>query len=86
MRACEGVTSRASCSRLGLGPESFVIEVASNNGYLLQWVVEAGVPVLGIEPAANVAVVAEERGIPSVVEFFGSELAARLAAEQRQPD
>ena len=58
--------------RLGLGPESFVVEVASNDGYLLQWFVEAGVPVLGIEPAANVAVVAEERGIPSVVEFFGS--------------
>ena len=72
--------------RLGLGPESFVVEVASNDGYLLQWFVEAGVPVLGIEPAANVAVVAEERGIPSVVEFFGSELAARLVAEQRQPD
>ena len=72
--------------RLGLGPESSVVEIASNDGYLLQWFVEAGVPVLGIEPAANVAAVAEERGIPSLVEFFGSELASRLAGEGRHAD
>jgi SAM-dependent methyltransferase len=72
--------------RLGLGPESSVVEIASNDGYLLQWFVEAGVPVLGIEPAANIAVVAEEKGIPSVVEFFGSELATRLAGERQRPD
>jgi SAM-dependent methyltransferase len=72
--------------RLGLGPESSVVEIASNDGYLLQWFVEAGVPVLGIEPAANVAVVAEERGIPSLVEFFGSALAERLVGEGRRAD
>jgi SAM-dependent methyltransferase len=72
--------------RLGLGPDSFVVEIASNDGYLLQWFVEAGVPVLGVEPAANVAKVAEERGIPSHVEFFGTELGKRLAAERRQAD
>jgi hypothetical protein len=72
--------------RLGLGPDSSVVEIASNDGYLLQWFVQAGVPVLGIEPAANIAVVAEEKGIPSVVEFFGSELATRLAAERERPD
>jgi SAM-dependent methyltransferase len=72
--------------RLGLGADSSVVEIASNDGYLLQWFVEAGVPVLGIEPAANVAVVAEEKSIPSLVEFFGSELATRLAAERKRPD
>jgi SAM-dependent methyltransferase len=72
--------------RLGLGADSSVVEIASNDGYLLQWFVEAGVPVLGIEPAANVAVVAEERGIPSLVEFFGTALAKRLAGEGRQAD
>ena len=72
--------------RLGLGADSSVVEIASNDGYLLQWFVEAGVPVLGIEPAANVAVVAEEKSIPSLVEFFGSELATRLAAERERPD
>src|SRR5690242_16020342 len=72
--------------RLGLGPDSSVVEIASNDGYLLKWFVEAGVPVLGIEPAANIAVVAEEKGIPSVVEFFGSGLATRLAAERERPD
>jgi len=72
--------------RLGLGADSSVVEIASNDGYLLQWFVEAGVPVLGIEPAANVAVVAEEKSIPSLVEFFGSELATRLAAARERPD
>jgi SAM-dependent methyltransferase len=72
--------------RFGLGAESSVVELASNDGYLLQWFVDAGVPVLGIEPAANVARVAEERGIPSLVEFFGTETATRLAGESRQAD
>jgi len=72
--------------RFGLGPESSVVEIASNDGYLLQWFVQAGVPVLGIEPAANVAAVAEEHGIPSLVEFFRSELATRLADERPRPD
>ena len=76
----------ATIPRFGLGAESTVVEIASNDGYLLQWFVQAGVPVLGIEPAANVAKVAEERGIPSLVEFFGSETATRLAGEGRQAD
>ena len=58
-----------------LGEDSLVAEVASNDGYLLQWYREAGVPVLGIEPAQNIAKVAsEERGIPTISEFFGRDL------------
>jgi SAM-dependent methyltransferase len=71
----------------GLGPESLVVEVASNDGYLLQYYKEAGVPVLGIEPAQNVARVArEERGVPTLCDFFGAGLAERLAAEGRRAD
>jgi SAM-dependent methyltransferase len=66
-----------------LSERSLVLEIASNDGYLLQHYRQRGVPVLGIEPAANVAKAAEERGIPTVVEFFGDELAMRLASEQR---
>ena len=70
--------------RFGLGERSHVVELASNDGYLLQYFAERGIPVLGVEPAANVAKVAEkERGIPTVVEFFGRETAAALAGERR---
>ena len=69
--------------RFGLDESSLVMELASNDGYLLQHVVDRGIPALGIEPAANVAEVARERGIETVVEFFGRELARRLAAEGR---
>jgi 2-polyprenyl-3-methyl-5-hydroxy-6-metoxy-1,4-benzoquinol methylase len=72
--------------RFGLGPTSAVIEVASNDGYLLQWFAEPGIPVLGIEPAANVAAVAEARGVPTLVSFFGVELARQLLAEGRRAD
>ena len=72
--------------RFDIGPDSLVIEVASNDGYLLQHVVERGIPALGIEPAANVAVAAQEKGIETVVEFFGRDLAARLVAEGRRAD
>jgi SAM-dependent methyltransferase len=72
--------------RLRLGRGSLVVEVASNDGYLLQHFVRKGIPVLGIEPAANVARVAVEKGIPTLVEFFGEETARRLAAEGRQAD
>ena len=68
-------------ARLGLGADDLVIEVASNDGYLLQHFRAAGVPVLGIEPAANVARVAEERGIPSRVVFLGAESGAAIAEE-----
>jgi len=72
--------------RFGIGPGSFVIELASNDGYLLQYFVEKGVPVLGIEPARNVARVAIERGIPTLVEFFGEQLAEKLAADGKKAD
>jgi SAM-dependent methyltransferase len=72
--------------RFGLDAHSLVVELASNDGYLLQHVVERGIPALGIEPAANVAAAARARGIETVVEFFGCELAARLVAEGRRAD
>jgi SAM-dependent methyltransferase len=73
--------------RLGLGPASLVIEVASNDGYLLQFYKERGIPVLGIEPAANIANLAiTTKGIPTLVEFFDEELAGRLAAEGKLAD
>jgi len=67
--------------RFGLGESSHVVELASNDGYLLQYFHERQVPVLGIEPAANVAKVALQKGIPTLVEFFGRETATSLAAE-----
>jgi SAM-dependent methyltransferase len=69
--------------RFGLGADSLVVELASNDGYLLQHVVERGISALGIEPAANVARVAQEKGVETVVEFFGRKLAAQLAADGR---
>jgi SAM-dependent methyltransferase len=73
-------------ARLGLNGQSFVVEVASNDGYLLQYFVRRSVPVLGIEPAANVAKVAVEKGVPTLVRFFGAQLAEELAAEGRRAD
>jgi 2-polyprenyl-3-methyl-5-hydroxy-6-metoxy-1,4-benzoquinol methylase len=73
-------------SRLSLTDRSLVVELASNDGYLLQYFVEKNIPVLGIEPARNVAKVAQERGIPSVSEFFGRTLAAQLVREGRRAD
>jgi SAM-dependent methyltransferase len=73
-------------ARFGLSARSRVVEVASNDGYLLQWFVKAGVPALGIEPAANVAAAAEKRGVPTLVRFFGTELAQELAAQGRRAD
>src|SRR3954468_7605055 len=62
--------------RLGLGPESLVAEVASNDGYLLQHFVAAGIPVVGVEPAANIAEVAREKGIRTQIEFLGGRTGA----------
>lgn len=70
--------------RLGLGAQSQVVELASNDGYLLQYFKQRGIPCTGIEPAANVARVAQEQGIPTIVEFFGRELATRLRGEGMQ--
>ena len=72
--------------RLGLGPKSHVVELASNDGYLLQYFVKRGIPALGIEPAANVAKAAAEKGVDTLVKFFGKELGQSLAAEGRQAD
>ena len=72
--------------RFGLGTHSRVVELASNDGYLLQWFVKQGIPVLGVEPAANTAKVAEERGIRTVVRFFGTETARDLAAQGMHAD
>jgi SAM-dependent methyltransferase len=72
--------------RFELGPESQVVEIASNDGYLLQYFVAAGVPALGIEPAANVAAAAMKRGVPTLVRFFLRESAAELAAEGKKAD
>ena len=66
---------------------SLAIEVASNDGYLLQWYHQAGIPVLGIEPAQNVAEVAiRDRGVPTLSEFFGRDVAVRLASDGRLAD
>ncbi|HZD22547.1 MAG TPA: class I SAM-dependent methyltransferase [Acidimicrobiia bacterium] len=72
--------------RLGLGPHSLITEVASNDGYLLQHFVARGIPVLGVEPAANVASVAKERGIRTEVEFLGAETGAKLAHDYGRAD
>ena len=75
--------STALIGSKNLDATSLVIEVASNDGYLLQYYQRAGVPVLGIEPAANIAQVAEQRGIRTVCDFFNEKLATRLADEGR---
>src|SRR5271168_2135829 len=73
-------------SRLSLGPNSHVYEIASNDGYLLQHFVRLGIPVTGVEPAANVAAAAREKKIPTIVEFFGMDLARRLISEGKRAD
>ncbi len=73
-------------ARFGLGPASQVVEIASNDGYLLQYFVEKGVPVLGVEPAANVAKAAVERGVPTVVRFFGRATAGDLVKSHGTAD
>jgi hypothetical protein len=72
--------------RFGLAPHSQVVEIASNDGYLLQYFVAKSIPVLGIEPAANVAETAIQKGIPTRVEFFGEDMARRMVAEGLQAD
>lgn len=78
---CETVVAR-----FGLGPKSKAVEIASNDGYLLQHFLPLNVPVLGIEPAANVAEAARRKNIPTLVEFFGLTLAQRLVAEGQVAD
>jgi len=72
--------------RFQLNEQSLVVELASNDGYLLQYFVNRNIPVLGIEPAANVAKVAVEKKVPTLVKFFGKQLATELAREGKQAD
>jgi hypothetical protein len=76
----------AMTERFGLGPESLVVEVASNDGYLLQHFVAMDIPVLGVEPTANTAEAAIARGIPTEVAFFGAATGAALAARGQRAD
>jgi 2-polyprenyl-3-methyl-5-hydroxy-6-metoxy-1,4-benzoquinol methylase len=78
--------AEAITDRLGLGKDSFVVEVASNDGYLLQHFLKKGIHVLGIEPAANVAKVAVEKGVPTLVKFFGEQTARELVEEGHRAD
>jgi SAM-dependent methyltransferase len=72
--------------RLGLGDDSFVVELASNDGYLLQYFVERGIPCLGVEPSKNVSEAAAERGVPTDVSFFGEAKAIEMAAAGKIAD
>ena len=78
--------AEAMIERFHLGPESLVVEIASNDGYLLQHFKAAGVPVLGVEPAANVAETARAKGIDTEVAFFGVETARSLVAQGKRAD
>jgi SAM-dependent methyltransferase len=71
---------------LKLDKQHYVVEIASNDGYLLQYFVEKGIPVLGIEPAANVAEAAIKKGVPTLIKFFGSTLARELSVSGKQAD
>lgn len=73
-------------NRFGLNQQSFVVELGSNDGYLLQYFVAKGIPVLGIEPAKNVAQVAIKKGVNTISEFFGRETARKVAKENRLAD
>lgn len=85
LRQAEAYAEMAS-SRFALDGRSKVVEVASNDGYLLQYFARKGIPVLGVEPAANVARAATGKGIPTVVRFFGQDTARMLAAEGGRAD
>jgi SAM-dependent methyltransferase len=86
LKHAESLAAMAT-ERFGLGPKSLVVELASNDGYLLQYFLARGVPVLGIEPAANVAKVAvEERKIPTEVRFFDRDAATDLRARGKRAD
>ena len=78
--------TEAVVERLRLDSSSLVVELASNDGYLLQHFVQRGIPALGIDPAANVAEAARERGVETIVAFFDSRLAGQLVADGRRPN
>src|ERR1700722_6362458 len=85
LKHCENYCS-AMTKRFGLNQKSFVVEVASNDGYLLQYFVKGQIPALGIEPAANVAKVALEKGVPTISKFFGTKVAKELVSERGGAD
>jgi 2-polyprenyl-3-methyl-5-hydroxy-6-metoxy-1,4-benzoquinol methylase len=85
LKHCENYCDKM-LERFGLNDQSLVVEVASNDGYLLQYFAQRKLQILGIEPAANVAKVAVEKGVPTLVEFFGTRLAKDLAAKGRHAD
>jgi SAM-dependent methyltransferase len=72
--------------RLGLGARSLAVELASNDGYLLQYFVKKGIPVLGVEPAVNVAKVAEQKGVTTLAKFFGRQTASKMVADGQAAD
>jgi SAM-dependent methyltransferase len=78
--------AQTTIARYGLGADSLVVEVASNDGYLLQHFQERNIPVLGVEPAVNVAAAATAKGIPTEIAFFGAETARRLAGAGQRAD
>lgn len=82
---CRNYTEKI-CARRRLGSKSRVVELASNDGYLLQYFKERGIPVLGVEPAANVAAAAEGKGIPTLVHFFGTETARTMCDDGLSAD
>ncbi len=85
LRHCEAYTQQM-LKRFGLGSQHQVVEIASNDGYLLKYFMAAGVPVLGIEPADNVAKVAQAAGVNTLVKFFGTETATELADRGTRAD
>lgn len=78
--------SKQISERFGLTEQSWVVEIASNDGYLLQFFAAKGIPVLGIEPAANVAQAAIEKGVPTLVRFFGTDTARELTSNEKRAD
>ena len=76
----------ATVDEFALGPDSFVVEVASNDGYLLRSFASRGIPVLGVDPAPAQAAAAEKDGVPTLTEFFGLDVARRLVADGRRAD
>ena len=85
LRHAEAYTE-AMIDRFGFGADHQVVEIASNDGYLLRWFKARGIPVLGVEPAANVAAAAEAAGIPTVVRFFGAATARDMVSEGKRAD
>lgn len=85
LKHCKAYTDSVA-ERFNLNERSMVVELASNDGYLLQYFVKRNIPVLGVEPATNIAKVAVEKGIPTLNEFFGRECAHKLVQQGKQAD